>query len=706
MQRGIQGNTSSVSRLGGSRLEERAGADVPGIRGNQEPIPKDLSRFDASEWLSEASRYTATSTDLRPSTVPTDNWTGLLTPDAPQAEELWKTQQQLGAVQKRLRPHLLNRFAESIRSDTPLFEITAALIAPYLVRLYNYRRGRAVVAEELEGHVRAANERLTTIVAGLFTDARDGFDPWQGLAEWMFTHMTAWAVDAMEERLGGEAVREMTVDQFNRVLTDYLLDPDSGAYRERRRNLLYLYAQELAQLVVEALDVRDAPADRLERLIGLRPLRKGDLAPGRQPSTPRDPLSPLGRDGHLTVMSSAHYHALREALYKNTFRKVEGTPWPTAPLQKGSAVGQAQLRPPAADAQSLLAPDEMERWAAIMWQQREELTDLDADALDALSAIWLHQARDVGDRAVADVDRLLAMRGIKPKRGGQGRRGGYEAEQRAEMMRALSHIQNLWVNIAEVEVYEEEGVGRRRKATKQTLQSRPFVITDRVGQLHLNGYMDVRKFVFRPGEVFAAFLMGPGHQVALLSAKALKYDPYRNKREKRLARYLSWQWRTKARSGGYLRPYKVVTLLEAVGEEPNLNKPSRTRDRLEQALDTLQTDEVIAGWQYDRWDESVTEHRGWAQHWLQATVLVEPPQAVVDQYQHLERQAAPTPLLAAPATVGERIKARRNEAGMSQMQAAEALGVSQGYYNKLENGKASPSRQILRRLREWLGERP
>ncbi len=689
-------------------MEDRSDGERAAITLGHETSLNDPLRFDPGEWLAEATRRTAMVTS-QPSASP-GPWSRLLPGSAPEAGELWKAQQQLSGVQKRLRPDLLTNFTESIRSSTPLFELTAALVAPYLVRLYNHRRGDTPAPETVDAQVGVANERLVTIVGSLFQDAgeKDGFDPWQGLAEWMFTHMTAWAVDSMEERLGSEAVRAMTVDEFNKLLTEYLLDAQSDELRERHRNLVYLYAQELAQLVVDALDVQNPPLDRLERLIGLRPLRKTDTTPSRQSNPPGDSLSPLLRNGHLTVMSSAHYHALREALFKNTFRKVEGTPWPTAQLEKGNALGHAQLRPPVADAQSALAPEEMERWASIMWQQREELTDLDADALDALSAIWLHQARDTNDRAVADVDRLLAMRGIKPKRGGQGRRGGYEAEQRGEMMRALSHIQNLWVNIAEVEVYEEQdGPGRRRRTTKQTLQSRPFVITDRVGQLQLNGYMDVRKFVFRPGEVFAAFLLGPGHQVALLSAKALKYDPYRHKREKRLARYLSWQWRTKARSGEYMRPYKVATLLDAVGEETNLAKPSRTRDRLEQALDTLKADDVISDWQYDRWDESSTERRGWVNEWRQATILVEPPQTVLDQYERLARPTAPQPhQLPTPMTLGERIKAQRLASGMSQLMAAEALRVSQGYLNKLEKGKSNPSRAVVKRIEEWLDLSP
>lgn len=51
----------------------------------------------------------------------------------------------------------------------------------------------------------------------------------------------------------------------------------------------------------------------------------------------REALAPMLKDGHLTVLSAAHYHALREALYKNTFRRAEGTPWPTAALEKGNS---------------------------------------------------------------------------------------------------------------------------------------------------------------------------------------------------------------------------------------------------------------------------------------------------------------------------------------------------------------------------------
>src|SRR5262249_53879850 len=167
--------------------------------------------------------------------------------------------------------------------------------------------------------------------------------------------------------------------------------------------------------------------------------------------------------GMLVVLSSGHYQGLREALYKNTFKQIDGSPWPTAILDKGGTKGYAQLRPSMMDVEPLAPENQIEAWVQTMWRQQRELSDLDADALDALCAIYLSQAREPDDAAIADVDEILGMRGLKPKRGGQGRRGGYEPEQRGEMIRALSHIQNLWINIAEVKVYEKDRQGKRSK---------------------------------------------------------------------------------------------------------------------------------------------------------------------------------------------------------------------------------------------------
>ncbi len=121
------------------------------------------------------------------------------------------------------------------------------------------------------------------------------------------------------------------------------------------------------------------------------------------------PGASVGEDDsrNLTVLGSLIYQAVREALSKNTFQRLEGTPWPTALLQKGNSRGKVQLRPVSIDDQPLVNPQEAEKWSQIMWKQREELSDLDADALDLLSHAWLQQAHSPGHYAVADVDGFL-----------------------------------------------------------------------------------------------------------------------------------------------------------------------------------------------------------------------------------------------------------------------------------------------------------
>ena len=280
-----------------------------------------------------------------------------------------------------------------------------------------------------------------------------------------------------------------------------------------------------------------------------------------------------------------------------------------------------------------------------------------------------------------------------------------------------------------------------------------------MGQLSLDGYMDVQYFIFQPGRLFAHFLFGPGRQIALLSAKAVQYNYHNQFWEKRLARYFSWQWRVQAHSENYLRPYRVVSLLETVGEEVSEHHPSRTRERLEKALDTLQADQVIGAWQYDRWQEDIAEDKGWINFWLQATLLVEPPEAIKQSYQSIvemqqtrlgknelgrgnrtspgtkasnknagkrsNKKASSGPpdeqtetrlkppdgvLLGAVAPaaqtqqpgLSELVKRKRVEFGLSQLEVAQELGVNRSYLSKLEHNILNPSPEMQAAIEKWL----
>ena len=587
----------------------------------------------------------------------------------------------LGNDQIRIAVQRLDLLAATV-------ETAARLVTSHAVRLATRDLPDAPVFDHLDRASATVSEDLLTLLDQQPEMAAQ-------LTANLARHLLSWVLADIEEEHDGTTPQGVSTAELPGLIETYL--------REHRnvdqaiRALTRFYGADLATPYLDLLDLEHrAPKEIRQWLEHGGPLRR------RVTETPA-----LARDNYLTVLNALPYELLREALYKRLFRQVQDSPWPTALFERDGARGEAQLRPVAVDIQPELTQGQVAAWAQIMAKQWHELSDLDADALDALSAIWLSQARSINDDAVADVDDLLAMRGLKPKRGGQGRRGGYDPDQRAAMLKALSHIQNLWLSLADVEVIEEERGGRRgRRRVRQALQSRPFVITDRVGQVRLDGYMDVERFIFRPGKIFALFLFGPGRQTAMLSTRALQYDPYRHVWEKRLTRYLSYQWRVRASSGQYSQPYRISTLLEAVGEAVDTRNPARTRDRLEQALDNLQRDGVIAAWQYDRWDESLARRPKWLNFWVTATILIEPPDIIRDAYHRIERHETPVSrsTLAGLAALPDQLKQHRKHLGWSQLVAAEHLGIAQSHYNRIERGQSTPSPKLQKRIDEWLSQ--
>lgn len=438
-------------------------------------------------------------------------------------------------------------------------------------------------------------------------------------------------------------------------------------------SLIRVYTEGSAQAVVEMLSPPKRPIRQIEDILGL--------------SSPAAGLPALGDIPHgmLPVVAADQFHRLREALYKKSFGHQDGIPWPTAPLAEDGRT-YAQLLPAEFDTDPDPFRTKTDAWVAAMWRQQSELSDRDADALDALCALYLSQAQTPDDTAVADIDQILALRGLKPKVGGAGRRGGYEAEQREEVRLALTRIQNLWLTVAEV--------ADAQTAVTRTMQSRPFIITERIGQTRPDGTQETERFIFRPGRIFAAFLFGGGRQ--LLFHKVLQYDPYRKKWEKRLGRHLSWRWGMTAALGEPAQCHGVDTLLDAVGEPPNARYPAKTRARFEQALATLLADGIIAGWRYAA-EPAPCDRRNWLADWLATQVIIEAPASLKDYYANQRR-------LIGPSALGARMSEHRRTHHLTQMEAAQQLGIKQAHLSKIEGGKAVPSERLRQAIEEWLEE--
>lgn len=233
-----------------------------------------------------------------------------------------------------------------------------------------------------------------------------------------------------------------------------------------------------------------------------------------------------------------------------------------------------------------------------------------------------------------------------------------------------------------------------RRAKKLSLQSRAFVVTDRLGELRLyDDSIDVRAFTYVPGALFAIFLMG-SRPTALLSARAVEYNFRTQWWHKRLTRYYSYLW---GRSAGrdYEKPLKISSIFrDALRIEINTRSLAATKERFAACHRTLQRDGVIASWRYEQQDGP----------WSEWTIVIEPPDEIRRSY---EEGSQEVPSFELPRhssgrsqndQLGEGIRARRESLNLSQRRLAKQLGISQSSLTRAESGSGS----IPEALRNWL----
>jgi hypothetical protein len=337
----------------------------------------------------------------------------------------------------------------------------------------------------------------------------------------------------------------------------------------------------------------------------------------------------------IEIASSQLYHNFRDRISTGNFQITVGDKWPVADLSSKVLKSKAYIMP---DRDEPVVGDDLRELQELMASKVTDLAkegDIAADVFDIVTAKWLKEAKHYEAMVTLTADDILKARGLLPRLGGKGGRGGYREHQRKEIQQKIDVLSYTWVTVEEMDIVEI--IKGKRKVSKWRGESKAIALTSRFGQIRADGSTDAFAWRLRPGDVFARFLFGPGRQTALLSQKALNYDPYRQKWEKRLARYLAWIWRIS--SGRTQEGLLVKTLLDAANMEMDRNRPSRTRERLEEALDCLQADRVITAWQYDNIDENMTSKRGWWRNWLECKVIITAPTSIITQYKKIKDRA-------------------------------------------------------------------
>ncbi|MFJ7405969.1 MULTISPECIES: helix-turn-helix domain-containing protein [unclassified Lysinibacillus] len=523
---------------------------------------------------------------------------------------------------------------------------------------------------------------------------------WEEFCSWFQVYLTEWVLEELESLIGYEMMDQMSNQELNEVFYQQMTKnlSSNDTFISKYTNIVNNYMTEWFHNIIESMKLAILTVEEIESMLQITTPKNQDALP-----LSKTIAFSLGVEHQLHVMNNAPYQYVREALYKNSFQNIETTPWPTTPLYKGNLEGIIQIRPYHTTENPFATQLSIEK----AYNQAQNLTDLDVDMFDALCSIFLSKARYTEDIIEIHFTDLLVIRGLKPKLGGEGRRGGYEQQQKDKVLQSLTKIQSLWLELNKATVYE------KGKAVQTQLQGRTFLFVDHNRNEYDIAQLDKQKtFTFTVDKVFTKYLYGSGRQIALLPIQTLHYNPYSQKWEKRLARYFSWRWRTQARKGDFLQPNKIRTLLEAIGENVNERTPSRTRDRFEKALDQLLEDGVLSAWHYHKWDETIANNKGWVRLWLDSTILVEPPEIIKNQYRSIEKTKSTTHYAldfqdsaqhkAKGATIGNQLRAIRKQFNLSLLQVSEELEISPSYISNIERGLKTPSVKIQNNISRWM----
>ena len=513
---------------------------------------------------------------------------------------------------------------------------------------------------------------------------------WNVFSTWYRTYLKNHTVNELIVKYGYDTLNALDKEELN----DLFLKKMSTSFASNDSFLntfttdVNAYIEKMVSEILAAFESEKNSMEQINELLGVS-----------AQFTLHQPIEATVKTNNLVVMSNAVYQFITEAMSNQKF-DCEPDQWPQATIHGPRLEGSLQL-----------LPNENDRTTSqmsLLHDYAHALSEVDVDVLDSLCHLYLAQSPQADARVELRFDDLLTIRGLKTKLGGTGRRGGYEKEQRTQVVKALSVIQSLWVELDSVVVYEQG------KPVNKKMQGRAFLFTNEDGSpCRFTENPPPERLYIILGEVFDHFLQGSARQVKLLPNQAIELNPYQRKWEKKLIRYISWRWRTQARKASYLQPHKISTLLEKIGIQADSQAPSRIRDRLEKALDLLEEEGVITFWQYNQWNEDSMSKKGWLRVWLDATIIIAPPDEIVSYYEPIERKKSVKtttnfslvqPKEKVCKNIGSDFKECRINRGLTLKQVSDQLNISTSYISNIERGGALPSQAVYQKMKDWLNQ--
>ena len=409
-------------------------------------------------------------------------------------------------------------------------------------------------------------------------------------------------------------------------------------------------------------------------------------------------------DTYVSIPSAAIYYRVNRALASGDFNTDGRNQWPTADLTnaKKTIKAHAQLRPFAANEMQTVTNSQLEGYRQRMLTDVLSLSDETVDVLDLCLHIWMRQLSLPGDWSTVSVDQVLRLRGLS--------RQSLKQSSRDAVVRQLEILQNLWLTVFEMDVPETvlDKCGRKRTVFKSWRgESRALHIDARFGPIDGRGQLQSMIYRLKPGEILARYIMGPGRQTALMSQKALTFAADKYWPEKRLCRFLAYQWRCRVSHYNFIGPFKVRTILENIQMGVDDRRPNQTKLRLETAMQRLIDSRVIRSFQYaPAFDDTLVGKKGWRYEWLESLIEVEPPEFVQDHYTRKESDLAQRAIAngneQTQVNLCVLLKEARKRRGFSQSVAAGQLQITTTWFCLIERGAKQPSRQLEQQILAWI----
>lgn len=208
------------------------------------------------------------------------------------------------------------------------------------------------------------------------------------------------------------------------------------------------------------------------------------------------------------------------------------------------------------------------------------------------------------------------------------RNAGWRPDNYREVAQGFSNLEKIWLTINQsIDLDEYDRRTKKRKKSRFTYKGRFLIVKGALTQKDLgttgNEGVEVAWHI-APGDWLATFLETPNRQVAYLSEKALRYDPYRQKWEKYLARYFFFNGHMNAKGHGSVFNRQIDRLLQDCSLEIEQDRQQRTRDHFEKAMNQIQKDGFIDRWHYtSHKDGYIPSKRSWLDEWLGQMITVE-----------------------------------------------------------------------------------